>query len=86
MCMSYKKIKMTDYFKNSILPKRPEFADREVDVIEWIRHPSVIELQSDGRKKLFARDNKIGKWVRIILLEDGETIHNIFYDRDFEGV
>ena len=76
---------MTDYFRNSILRKRPEFRDREQDILEWIRHPSRIENQTDGRKKLYARDVKEGKWVRIIVLEDEETIHNIFYDRNYKG-
>jgi hypothetical protein len=76
---------MTDYFKNSILRKRPEFLDREDDIMTWIDHPNHFETQSDGRKKVFARDPKTSKWVRIILLEDGKTIHNIFFDRTFKG-
>lgn len=76
---------MTDYFKNSILRKRPEFLEREDDIIEWIKHPSNTETQSDGRKQYFARDQKTGRWVRIILLEDEKTIHNIFYDRNHKG-
>ncbi|MFZ4403959.1 MAG: hypothetical protein ACOYOK_07640 [Pseudobdellovibrionaceae bacterium] len=83
--MSFKQLKMTDYFKNSILRKRPEFLDREDDIILWIDHPSHIVTQSDGRKKYYARDLQECKWVRIILLEDGKTIHNIFYDRNFKG-
>jgi hypothetical protein len=26
----------------------------------------------------------MGKYLRIILLEDGETIHNAFFDRSFK--
>ncbi len=26
-----------------------------------------------------------GKFLRVILLEDGETVHNAFYDRSFKG-
>ena len=79
--MSYKKLKMTGYFENKILKKRPEFVDREDDVLKWIDHPHHFEIQADGRIKLFARDTN-GKFVRIIL-ENKETIHNIFYDRDY---
>jgi len=83
--LTFKKILMTDYFKNSILTRRSEFLDREDSISEWINHPSKIETQEDGRKKLFARDDQTGKWVRIVLLEDGKTIHNIFYDRSYKG-
>ncbi len=75
---------MTWYFENKILTRRPEFLDREDDVIEWINHFSKEEIQSDERRKLFSWDKKANKWVRIILEKD--QIHNIFYDRDFEGV
>lgn len=83
--MTFKSLSMTEYFKNSILQRRVEFLDREKDIIEWISHPTKTEAQSDGRIKIFARDLKENKWVRIILLEDGKTIHNIFYDRNFKG-
>lgn len=82
--MSYKKLKMTWYFENKILTRRPEFLDREDDVIDWITHFSKEEIQPDGRRKLFSRDTKTQKWVRIIL--ENDQIHNIFFDRDFEGV
>jgi hypothetical protein len=26
----------------------------------------------------------MGKYLRIILLEDGETVHNAFFDRNFK--
>ena len=83
--MNFKKTKMTDYFRNSILRKRPEFCGREDDIESWIDHPSHIETQSDGRKRYWAWDIKTAKWVRIVVLEDGITIHNIFFDRGYKG-
>lgn len=83
--MSFSKLKMTEYFRSSLLRRRPEFSGREDDIIEWMKHPSRVEIQTDGRKKLHAWDAKVSKWVRIIVLEDEETIHNIFYDRNFKG-
>lgn len=76
---------MTDYFKKSILNKRPEFLDRESDIIQWVKHPNFIRDQVDGRKRCYVFDVKMQKWIRIILLEDGKTVHNIFYDRSFKG-
>jgi hypothetical protein len=55
----------------------------EDEIIEMISHPTKIEKQSDGRTKIFCRDEKAQRWVRIILDTDG-SIHNIFYDRDFK--
>jgi hypothetical protein len=43
------------------------------------------ERQGDGRIRRWARiadmDNRI---LRVILLEDGETVHNAFFDRNFK--
>ena len=63
--------------------------DRAIIQEEWIvratQHPLREERQSDGRIRRWARipemDNRA---LRVILLEDGETVHNTFFDRDFE--
>ena len=63
--------------------------DRAIIQQEWIvrtiHHPLREERQSDGRIRRWARipemDNRA---LRVILLEDGETVHNAFFDRDFE--
>jgi hypothetical protein len=32
---------------------------------------------------LWAKIDEIGKYLRVILLEDGETVHNAFLDRSY---
>lgn len=56
---------------------------------EWIdrvvKHPLREEIQSDGRIRKWARISEMGnRALRVILLEDGETVHNAFFDRDFK--
>ena len=58
--------------------------------MEWIErvilHADAERLQADGRirrwKKIPEAD---GRWLRVVLLEDGVTVHNAFFDRRFEG-
>ena len=55
---------------------------------EWIQftvNNSVHEeRQNDGRIRRWARIEEAGgKFLRVILLEHGETIHNAFFDRLF---
>jgi len=61
--------------------------DRIIIREEWIRytmtHPIKIEKQTDGRIRKWSYIEEAGKYLRVILLEDGETIHNIFFDRNF---
>ncbi len=55
---------------------------------EWIcfvvEHPEKTVVQSDGRIKKWAHIQDAGKVLRVILLEDGETVHNAFFDRSYK--
>ena len=77
-------MKTTQYFQYT--RQRP---DRVIILDEWIErvinNPLREEVQSDGRIRRWAKiaemDNRI---LRVILLEDGETVHNAFFDRRFK--
>ncbi len=76
-------MKTTRYFDASRV--RPDRADIEMAWIERaVRHPIREVIQSDGRIRRWASvpeaDSRI---LRVALLEDGETVHNAFFDRRF---
>jgi len=56
---------------------------------EWItfvmQNPEKIVIQDDGRIKKWAKITEEDKYLRVILLEDGKTVHNAFFDRSFGG-
>ena len=62
--------------------------DRKRIKIEWIikafQNPIYEETQSDGRIRKWAWIEEEKKYLRIIILEDNETIHNAFFDRNFK--
>lgn len=65
--------------------KRPDRAQIKEDWIKTvIEKPAKIEVQSDGRIRMWARISEVGKYLRVILLDDGETVHNAFFDRSFK--
>ena len=76
-------MKTTDYFKHT-----RNRLDRVIIKDEWIENviskPLVKIIQSDGRIKLWGKIAEVNKYLRVILLDDGETIHNAFFDRDFK--
>lgn len=76
-------LKSTDYFRYRMsLPDRRHI--REDWVMKAIREPLCEAIQSDGRVRRWARiDSFGGRYLRVILLPDGETVHNAFFDRDF---
>lgn len=77
-------MKYTEYFKHT--RNRP---DRAAIKIEWIKQvfhsPEYEQFQSDGRIKRWAWIESEQKFLRVIVLEDKETIHNAFFDRSFKG-
>jgi len=78
-------MKTTRYFREQVLRKRPyikpewceaEIADplcRELQPHGRIRHWKRIPDTSDGRSHI----------LRVVTLDDGETVHNAFFDRNF---
>ncbi|MBI1194737.1 MAG: hypothetical protein GC138_02665 [Gammaproteobacteria bacterium] len=77
-------MKMTNYFQAT--RSRP---DRKVITDDWILHvirnPERELVQSDGRIRRWARIEQMdNRWLRVILLPDGETVHNAFFDRGFK--
>ena len=56
--------------------------------IEWIQQvveqPVKEVIQQDGRIRRWAPIQEMeGRYLRVILLPDGETVHNAFFDRRF---
>jgi len=75
-------MKTTKYFEYT--RKRP---DRSIIKEEWIARtiefPIETTIQADGRIRKWSYVEETGKYLRVILLEDGETVHNAFFDRSF---
>ena len=77
-------MKFTQYFM--AMRVRP---DRAMIQLDWIQrameHPEKEIIQQDGRIRRWARITEMdGRALRVILLPGGETVHNAFFDRDFE--
>ena len=53
-------------------------------IVQAIEHPLEESIQSDGRIRRWTWVEDAQKYLRVILLEDGNTIHNVFYDRRFK--
>jgi hypothetical protein len=76
-------MKTTAYF--DAIRQRP---DRSIIQDEWIERAIRAPL-----REIHQADRRIRRWIqvpemenrylRVILLEDGETVHNAFFDRGF---
>jgi hypothetical protein len=77
-------VKGTAYFE--AIRQRP---DRAVIRNEWIQRavesPIREVVQADGRIRRWTTVPEAeGKFLRVVLLPDGETVHNAFFDRGFK--
>ncbi|MCK4341448.1 MAG: hypothetical protein KAY37_06985 [Phycisphaerae bacterium] len=76
-------MKFTKYFEE--MRRRP---DRAMIRMEWIQqvieNPEKEAIQQDGRIRRWAPIEEMeGRHLRVVLLPDGETVHNAFFDRSF---
>ncbi len=78
-------MKTTRYFDEQVLRKRPYIE------VEWcaqiVSAPLHWEEQSDGRLRFWGEMTLPGetapRYLRVVTLRDGQTIHNAFFDRRF---
>lgn len=77
-------MKFTQYFL--FMRQSPDRAKIEIKWIEeTVNNPEHAQVQSDGRIRKWRRIKEQGKYLRVILLPDGVTVHNAFFDRTFKG-
>ena len=75
--------RFTAYFENEVLRKRPYVTKKLC--ITVLKHPVKIERQEDNRYRFWGTvAGHLGKYLRVITLEDKKTVHNAFFDRRFK--
>lgn len=78
-------MKTTRYFDEQVSRKRP-YVDLDL-CLAVIASPLRSERQEDGRIRFWGRIRLSGevadRILRVVTLEDGETIHNAFLDRSY---
>lgn len=77
-------MKFTKYF--DFIRERP---DRIIIRDEWIarvvNNPVKETVQKDGRIRRWAPIEEMeNRFLRVVLLSDRETVHNVFFDRGFK--
>jgi len=74
-------MKTTRYFQEQVLRKRKYLK------LEWIeralQEPVHVEMQPDDRFRYYVFIPELGIHLRVVTLDDGETVHNAFTDRAF---
>jgi len=71
----------TRYFAFDVMPRRPDIDPIEIRRI--IARPEARTTQPDGRIRLYGHSETLGCALRVVLLSDGETVHNAFPDESY---
>ena len=75
-------MKTIRYFEKDILGEKRSYIKRE-----WCEkvlcNPEHTEVQKNGRIRYWGYIDELGKYLRVVTLEDGETVHNAMPDRNF---
>lgn len=75
-------MKKTRYFDEQVLRKRPYLRTNWIEAA--LVRPLRREIQPDGRVRYWAWVSAEERYLRVVTLEYGETVHNAFFDRNFE--
>lgn len=80
-------MRTTRYFDEQVLPRRPYLTTALCEAA--LAAPLHREVQSDGRTRIWGSVLLPGeaqpRILRVVLLEDGQTVHNAFLDRGYRG-
>ena len=75
-------IQTTGYFQNEVIVKRPYIKTEWVELA--LSNPVRCEVQpEDGRMRHWVWIEELARYLRVVTLEDGITVHNAFPDRRF---
>lgn len=77
-------VKTTDYF-DAIRCRPDRRAIRDEWILRAISNPLREYRQRDGKIRRWTHVPEAGgRYLRVVLLEDGGTVHNAFFDRRYE--
>jgi hypothetical protein len=76
--------KATSYFTSKVINKRSYLKPEWIEMARQGRGVIKEEVQKDGRIRRWIHIKEVNKYLRVVFLSDGETVHNAFFDRNFK--
>lgn len=74
----------TRYFAMEVMARPDRRGIDLADVLRAIALASHKKRQADGRIRYWYWIGERQRWLRVVTEPDGETVHNAFWDRNFE--
>ncbi len=76
--------KATQYFTTKVIRKRSYLKPEWIEMARQRKEVVREEVQKDGRIRMWIYIKEVNKYLRVVFLQDGETVHNAFFDRNFK--
>ena len=76
-------MKTTRYFREQVMTKRPYLKYYWIESV--LANPERLDPEQSGRIRYWGYVAALGKYLRVVTLADGETVHNAFPDRRYGG-
>lgn len=73
----------TQYFADSVAARPDRRGIAANMIISVLERPHRTERQPNGRIRHWGWVPALNRWLRVVTLEDGETVHTAFLDRGF---
>ncbi len=73
----------TRYFREQVRRKRPYLEDPWI--LATLTAPEAMTVEASGRIRHWRYIPAIRRYLRVVTLADGVTVHNAFPDRRFRG-
>ena len=76
-------MKTTAYFDTETSKQHPEAVKYRSYVEKALTEYVTIESQANGRTRRWVHVPEEDKYLRVVVLADGQTVHNALFDRNF---
>jgi len=74
----------TRYFALEVMARPDRRSIDVADINRALSQPARKQRQPDGRVRHWHWVTERQRWLRVVTESDGETVHNAFWDRNFE--
>jgi hypothetical protein len=75
----------TQYFALSVMARDDRRAIDPIMIRSVLNGPFKKLRETNGRVRYWGWIPERDQWLRVVTLEDGETVHNAFFDQDFRS-
>jgi hypothetical protein len=74
----------TEHFALHVMGRADRRWIDPIDIRHVLAAPLRKERQKDGRVRYWGYIPRLRTYIRVVTLADGETVHTVFKDRDFQ--